>query len=123
VTCCPAVVCLQTMRGGITLRSFFALIDMDLHAVAVVSMTRFWHDITDQCPAVHCTAMSREGLRLQTSDAREPAPYEMLRAARYLSPSLGVAAITSDTSSMLRTVGSLRGCVRNYMYRFILSYE
>lgn len=59
MTCCPAVVGLQTMRGGITLRSFFALIDMDQHAVAVVSMARLWRDITDQCPAVHCTEMSR----------------------------------------------------------------
>lgn len=60
-------------------------------------------------------------MRLQTSDARKPAPYEMLKAERYLSPGPGAAAITSDTSSMLRTVGSLRGCVRNYMYRFISS--
>lgn len=54
-------------------------------------------------------------LRLQTSAARKPAPYEMLSAARYFRPGPGAAIRMSDTSSTLNTTGSFRGWVRNCM--------
>ncbi len=60
-------------------------------------------------------------LRLQTSAALRPAPYEMLSAARYFSPGCGAAISKSATSSTLNTTGSFRGSVRNCMYRFISS--
>jgi hypothetical protein len=45
----------------------------------------------------------------------------MLRAARYLRPSRRAAHSWTDTSSTLRTMGNLRGSMRNCMYFFISS--
>src|SRR5450756_2764837 len=58
------------------------------------------------------------GLSDVTSDARKPAPYATLNAALYLSP--GAASRNRETSSGLRTMGSLWGWRTNGRWLAIL---
>jgi hypothetical protein len=58
------------------------------------------------------------GLSDVTSDARKPAPYATLNAALYLR--LGAASRNRDTSSGLRTMGSLWGWRTNGRWLAIL---
>ena len=61
------------------------------------------------CPDRHGACGHCRCPDLKTADLWPSILAEMLNAARYLRPGPGAAARISDTSSILRTVGSLRG--------------